>query len=322
MKIKEITITGMHKVVNKTYQLNDSVTYFVGENGAGKSTILEAIQLALLGYIPGYAKTNESIMKHASGPMMSVELKLDNDISINRMWMRSGATVKSTLNVEGYDKETLPDLIGNIELPVFNFNEFKSLTANKLKDWFITFLPPSDDNLDIVDRLRQSVTDRNIDVTHMLDEVDSWIKTSENTGLELVRALNTKFKDDQTYVKGKVTQLESTIQSLVKYDDIDEVDEDAARAEIKLLTNLKNSVTSYNTALQIHNNNVASLEKLKANLPADKIENDSRVKQILDKINLLEHENETIKSERTKIESGMQALTREKMLIPKSSSTC
>ena len=58
MKFKSITITGMHKVDKKTYTFNDDVTYFIGENGSGKSTILEAAELALLGYIPGYANTN------------------------------------------------------------------------------------------------------------------------------------------------------------------------------------------------------------------------------------------------------------------------
>ena len=51
MRIKSVHIQGMHNVEDKTYQLSNA-TYFYGENGAGKSTVLQAIQLALLGYIP------------------------------------------------------------------------------------------------------------------------------------------------------------------------------------------------------------------------------------------------------------------------------
>ena len=66
---------------------------FIGPNGAGKSTILEAVQLALLGYIPGYAKKNESIMKHSSDKMMEVIASFDDDgFVIDRTWMKNGAS--------------------------------------------------------------------------------------------------------------------------------------------------------------------------------------------------------------------------------------
>jgi ATPase involved in DNA repair len=58
MKLSSIRIQGMHNVVDKTYKLNN-MNYFVGPNGAGKSTIMQAIQLALLGYIPGTDKRNQ-----------------------------------------------------------------------------------------------------------------------------------------------------------------------------------------------------------------------------------------------------------------------
>ena len=61
MQIKSVEIKGMRNVVHKTYEFDD-VTYLVGPNGAGKSTVLNAIQLALLGYIPGTEKRNSSIM--------------------------------------------------------------------------------------------------------------------------------------------------------------------------------------------------------------------------------------------------------------------
>ena len=64
MKIKSIYIDGLHNAVNKTYDFGDMV-YIFGHNGAGKSTILQAIQFALLGYFPGTAKTKEAMLRHS-----------------------------------------------------------------------------------------------------------------------------------------------------------------------------------------------------------------------------------------------------------------
>ena len=65
MKIKSIYIDGLHNAVNKTYTFND-INYIYGNNGIGKSTILQAIQLALLGYIPGTAKNSREALRAAA----------------------------------------------------------------------------------------------------------------------------------------------------------------------------------------------------------------------------------------------------------------
>ena len=67
MKVKSVGISGMHNVTKQTYNF-DNVNYLYGLNGAGKSTILQAIQLGILGYIPGTAKRPADIFKHANGP--------------------------------------------------------------------------------------------------------------------------------------------------------------------------------------------------------------------------------------------------------------
>ena len=157
MKVKKIKIAGMHKVDSKSYDINDNITYFIGQNGSGKSTVLEAIQLALLGYIPGYAKTNESIIKHSSGNILSVEADLDNGMKVTRNWLRNGSSVQSTTSEDG---KALDEIMKGVALPVFDFNEFRSMTANKLKDWFITFLPPTDSNINVEQELRSSLGDR------------------------------------------------------------------------------------------------------------------------------------------------------------------
>ena len=74
--IKEVTIRGMRKVNNATYSFTPQSNYILGNNGTGKSTILNAIQLAILGYIPGQSKKKKDIMANANGNHLEVSCTL------------------------------------------------------------------------------------------------------------------------------------------------------------------------------------------------------------------------------------------------------
>lgn len=98
MKLSSISIKGMHKVENKTYDIT-GFRYFHGKNGAGKSTIMQAIQLALLGYIPTNKNTS-AIFKHANGPEMTISLTIDNDgspIIVTRSWKKKVKILRQTV---------------------------------------------------------------------------------------------------------------------------------------------------------------------------------------------------------------------------------
>lgn len=322
MKLKKITICGMHKVSRQVYEFNDGVTYLIGPNGAGKSTVLEAIQLALLGYIPGHAKTNESVIKHSCSPAMSIEAEFDTGAKITRTWVKSGSTAKSTMNLEGYPG-SVASLIGrDMALPVFDFNEFKSMTANKLKDWFIGFLPSSTDNFDLEKELEATVSSKSIPYDELLSEVIQWADKSGLTGLELVRALNTKLKSDQSYLKGQIAQLTGTIQSLVRYDDADTLDSTLINSEIARLEQLKDSLVRYNASLESYNNAASVIAGLKANLPADSADNDERVVTIQNKIAELEKKNSVLKADYQDLQNQINDLQLQKARLPKAGSTC
>jgi len=241
MKIKSITIEGMHNVTKKTYQFND-ITYLVGHNGAGKSTVLEAIQLALLGYIPGYAKTNEGIFRHASGRMMAVKLKLDDngtEVVIDRSWL-GGSSVKSetVISPDGYD---ITSIVKDIELPIFNFNEFKDMTANKLKEWFINFLPNAEGDIDWDKQLRDARPVEPLDTNLIASQLDRINKLSElYKGVQLLQELNKAMKEDESYYKAQSAAYRDTIDSLIYYDDVEEdVTEEDIQAKISDLYNTK-----------------------------------------------------------------------------------
>lgn len=321
MKLKKITICGMHKVSRQVYEFNDDVTYLVGPNGAGKSTVLEAIQLALLGYIPGYAKTNESIIKHASGPAMSIEAEFDTGAKITRTWVKSGSTAKSTMNLEGYSG-SLDSLIGDMALPVFDFNEFKSMTANKLKDWFIRFLPSSTADFNLEKELEAAVSSKALPHDELLSQIVQWAVESGLTGLDLVRALNTKLKSDQSYLKGQIAQLTGTIQSLVRYDDADTLDSTLINSEIARLEQLKDSLVRYNASLESYNNAASVVAGLRANLPADSADSDERVVTVQNKISELEKKSSVLKADYQDLQNQISELQLQKARLPRAGSTC
>jgi len=220
MKIKSIYINGLHNAVNKTYDLND-INYIFGNNGIGKSTILQAIQYALLGYIPGTAKNSkEAMLRHSPSGEIEVKLVLyDNlgvEIIINRKVNNSGNHLLVT--PEDFD---ISSITSDIELPIFNFNEFVGQTANKLKEYFIkNILPTTSGILDWEQILTESIIDCNFQDRDSIVEYGlALISDLDGEVLDQVIQANTIFKNEQSFSKSDIQRLQNTIDSLIYYDD-------------------------------------------------------------------------------------------------------
>lgn len=247
MKIRSLTISGMHNTARKTYSFED-LNYLYGPNGVGKSTVLQAIQLAILGYVPGTAKTVSNIFKHANGPQMQIRLDLDDGKYIERTWKVKGRSIDTNVTSNVADKpDDIPQIVGDLELPVFNFSELMNLSANKLKDWFINFLPNASGDIDWSKELKDSFNGLSImDDTLMdqtLESIESLSESCSST-IEIIQRLNEMFKEDQAYQKTELKRIDGAIQSLVFYDEEDlqgseeELNEIVAKArqQIKNLT--------------------------------------------------------------------------------------
>lgn len=74
------------------------ISIFLGSNGAGKSSRMDSIRLALVGYVPELLARNDSIFKLSSGDLMEVDVAFDVG-RIRMRWKRNGDTISKQRSV-------------------------------------------------------------------------------------------------------------------------------------------------------------------------------------------------------------------------------
>jgi len=227
VKLKSITINGFHHVKSRTYDF-ENFTYLTGRNASGKTTVLNAIQLALLGYIPGTNKRVSDIFRHANGRSMNICATLRNDdgtdITIDRTWtaIKNNIITEVTVDPEEYNIE---NILGDIELPVFNFSDFMNMSANKMKDWFIEFLPKSNVHVDWELELLNCLPDSLKNYMNIRSDIQKESEAaigSGKVGSDQIRWMNDRLKQGLSYKKSELDRITNTIQSMIHYDDTDD----------------------------------------------------------------------------------------------------
>ena len=226
MKVKSVSISGMRGACLGAKYEFDNINYLMGDNGSGKSTVIDALSLAILGYIPGTPKQNKKIMENANSNVMSTIVELVTDsgdtVEIRRMWVRKGQSIESTLSVEpeGFD---ISDIVAKTELPVYNFSEMLSKSANEQKDFFIkNILSASDAAVDISKKISAKIA--HIDAKYresiegeIIAEADKY--SLEMPSVQVVQNLNSYLKQLQSLKKSQIAEAEKTLLTLVKVDD-------------------------------------------------------------------------------------------------------
>lgn len=225
MKLKSIKIEGMNNVDSCVYTLEDA-NCFIGPNGSGKTTAMQAIQLALLGYTSSSGKQISGIMRHSNNHTMAVTATLEGNgttIEVQRIFSRSGKSNKSTLNIspDGYG---IDEFVKELELPIFNFSDLMSDTANSQKSWWMKTLPPCDTSVDwkkeFDDATKESIIYQKEDILEELIQRMT-ISGVGSSGIQSVQSANDFLKAELSAEKKTSQQLEDTLRSLIHYDDVE-----------------------------------------------------------------------------------------------------
>ena len=93
MKISNISVRNLEGLTASLDLL--SVNFLVGANWSGKTTWLNAVRLALLGYLPERGKTNKATFGLSSGRDMEVTATFADGSRIRRRWYTKGDSVKT-----------------------------------------------------------------------------------------------------------------------------------------------------------------------------------------------------------------------------------
>lgn len=225
MRINSVTFEGIHGLEKRHYEFN-SLNYFVGPNGSGKSSAMNAIQLALLGYIPGQNKTPATIMKHSNTDRIHIILDT-NMCRIERIWKKNLAgscSLETRITPEEFN---ISEILSKIELPMYNFSEFLQMSANKMKDWFIQFVPKSNIKVDLHNELVKLCDE---DGTDIADDIMNEIDSSREC-IDQIKDANSIIKSYISAVNANIKRINSTLQSYVTADNIPVEDIDGLKAE-------------------------------------------------------------------------------------------
>jgi hypothetical protein len=101
-KINRLFARGL-KCGDFDHQLQ-AVNLIVGKNFSGKTTRLEAVQLALIGYVPELGKQNTATMGLCRNGSIEVGIETDQG-NITRTW-KKGKTIKAEISSTGNISET------------------------------------------------------------------------------------------------------------------------------------------------------------------------------------------------------------------------
>lgn len=313
MKIKQLEIFNMHRCDHKVYDFKD-LNYLEGENGAGKSTVLQAIQLGILGYIPGQNKTNAAIFMHASGPSMSIKVTLSDgnssDVVITRTFNKVRNSVSSSVTIVPAGTD-IQNLISDIELPVFNFSDFVSQTPNTLKKWFQAFLPASSSEVDVIKEIKDCTSEISGDYSELISDVENYYKNISSSDIvERISTLHEYIKSLAALKKKQIADNESTISNLVYYDDFqDTMTEEDRQSEI---ATLEDSIRYIRTTAATMSRNAEIREQLKQfSSLADDIQSDDMLAEKVDALHTKQNEFGDIAVKKSSVTSEIAELAAE-----------
>jgi len=187
--VKRITnISGSNFRFNK-FNVDISPTMLIhGKNGSGKSTIIDAIIISQLGYLPRYGKQASKTMFGARDKSMAIGMTLSDGFKVERVFSgtRARASTETTTFPGGATKDearaTVLTNLGNCTIS-FDLEEFLSLSDAKARQYIFSILPVDHEKFnreDIISNREmdyENVWSQGMAVQDGIIHVLSWLKS-------------------------------------------------------------------------------------------------------------------------------------------------
>ncbi|WP_378955416.1 hypothetical protein [Pelosinus sp. sgz500959] len=170
---------------------------FIGRNGVGKTTRIQALGYGMLGYMPGQKKTAADIFKMATGDSMSVGLRTETIQVVrslnktNKRDTKTGEAITSTKEsialspgkgerTDSDKKNRIQSELGNFPV-MMDFAEFLSLSDTKRRDFIYSLSPIKSDTWDR-ERIEQYLCDNLLTLSLKTNNYDQFLIMQELIG--------------------------------------------------------------------------------------------------------------------------------------------
>lgn len=194
------------------------VNVVVGENFAGKSTVLTALRLALLGYDPALGKTNQATWKLASDEKMTVELSGQSQC-LKRSWQADlNGSVKATrpeYSVCDVPFALMPtNVVLNIPELLIDVRSFFAKSARERAAYILGLVPISEASVSEAS-IKEAIGEMD---EHVREFVEFWIGDRQERGTpagqwltEMLASADVQAKDEAA----KAREADATVRRML-----------------------------------------------------------------------------------------------------------
>lgn len=282
---KQITRIGAADFKGSTFSHElTPVTMFAGRNFAGKSSRVEAITLALLGYIPEIGKKGTDLFENlSSGPAMAVILEMADGTHVRREWRQHKGTIKY---IGSGDELDFPPV-------ALDAQAFLSLSGpERVKFLFARTKLPADLSIEAVKasltaNVKNIKLEENTEASEeAIREVVRWIteESAETTTQGWIEELSAKAGDRKKLAAANVQRMEKTQQGLTQTaDDVvapPDTEAKLAEAQARLQEEVKAQAAREQQGIS------AKAELAKIEELAGSVIDESRAREEMEKLNV------------------------------------
>jgi DNA replication and repair protein RecF len=117
MKLDKVQINQFRNIQDLSLTLNSHLNVFIGENGSGKSSILEAIHY--LGFARSFRTNKHSNVIRRDKPNFTIFCRCSDDQNLINLGIHRTSDNQCTVNINGQKSKKATDLVSQLPIQIF-----------------------------------------------------------------------------------------------------------------------------------------------------------------------------------------------------------